>query len=86
MTTPSPDRLKKLGLLQTKREELEQNTTRVKSVIATLNEATFLNDPRNPYVIDGKAIRTHANDLFKLLELGLDLQKQIELLEGELGV
>lgn len=86
MTIPSPDRLKKLGLLQTKREELDANTTRVKSTIATLNDATFLIDPRNPYVIDGKAVRMHANDLFELLAVGLDLQKQIEALEGELGV
>jgi len=81
---PELERYKKLGLLQTKREELAQLEDRAEGILGSIRDATFV--VASVWDLDGSKVANYGRELRGVLEQGQALRSQIDALKNELGV
>lgn len=79
------ERLMRQGLLMERREELRRLANRVRGIIGSLSDATFVLDKSQPWDIDGERVADYARELKEALSSGRRLREQIAELEASLG-
>lgn len=85
MTEPNRNRLMRQGLLHERQRDLKALEHRVAGIIGSLQEAVFLFDRHDPWVIDGAKVRNHARELDDVLRQGRSIRETIDDLQSELG-